>query len=59
MVNARDLIELGFKPHQAKQMIRECKNHLANVEGIDLYYNRQVKIIPARILQQLFGLQIK
>lgn len=59
MVNASDLIELGFRPYQAKQMVKECKEHLAKVEGIDLYYNRQINIVPARTLEKLFGIQIR
>ncbi|MGM0111202.1 DUF3173 family protein [Enterococcus sp. DIV0187] len=58
MVSAKDLIELGFKPYQAKQIIKECKEYLANIEGISFYYNRQVAIVPARILEKLFGIQI-
>lgn len=59
MVNASDLIELGFRPYQAKQMIKDCKEYLTKVEGIDLYYNRQINIVPARTLKKLFGLQIR
>lgn len=58
MVSSNDLIDLGFKPFQAKQMIRECKEHLVTVEGIDFYDNRQVNIVPARIIEKLFSIQI-
>lgn len=33
MVSSEELIELGFKPYQAKQIIRECKDYLTQVEG--------------------------
>lgn len=58
MVSSDDLINVGFKPFQAKQMIRECKEHLVTVEGIDFYDNRQVNIVPARIIEKLFSIQI-
>ncbi|MDU5337091.1 DUF3173 family protein [Enterococcus sp.] len=58
MVSSNDLIDLGFKPFQAKQMIRESKEHLVTVEGIDFYDNRQVNIVPARIIEKLFSIQI-
>ncbi|EIQ7148835.1 DUF3173 family protein [Enterococcus faecalis] len=59
MVRSEDLIELGFKPYQAKQMIKECKEHLSKIEGISLYYNRQVNVVPARIIEKLFDIQIE
>lgn len=59
MVSCKDLIELGFKPYQAKQIIKECKEHLANVEGIYFYYNRQINIVPARIVEKLFNIQLE
>jgi hypothetical protein len=58
MVNCKELVELGFKPYQAKQIIRECKEYLAQVEGIDFYYNRQVSIVPARVVEKLFDIQV-
>lgn len=59
MVNSDDLIALGFKPYQSKRMIRDCKNYLAQVEGIDLYYNRQVRVVPARIIEKLFNIKVE
>lgn len=58
MVSSEELIELGFKPYQAKQIIRECKDYLTQVEGIDFYYNRQVGIVPARVIEKLFNIQV-
>ncbi len=58
MVSSKDLIEIGFKPYQAKQIIRDCKEYLAKIEGIDLYYNRQVSVVPARVVEKLFKIKI-
>lgn len=58
MISSNDLIKLGFKPYQAKKIIRECKEHLSKVEGIDFYDNRQVAIVPARIVNQLFHINV-
>lgn len=57
MVSCKDLTELGFKPYQAKQIIRESKEYLAQVEGIAFYYNRQVSVVPARVIEKLFNIQ--
>lgn len=59
MVNSDDLIALGFKPYQSKKMIRECKEYLAKIEGIDFYYNRQVRIVPARTIEKLFSIKVE
>ncbi|HAP2864199.1 TPA: DUF3173 domain-containing protein [Enterococcus faecalis] len=58
MVSRSDLIQIGFKPHQASVMIREAKKHLSIVEGISFYSNRQVGVVPARIIEKLFDIQI-
>lgn len=58
MVSSKELIETGFKPYQAKQIIRECKEYLSEIEGISLYYNRQVNIVPARVIEKLFNIQV-
>lgn len=58
MVSAKELITMGFKPYQAKQMIRKCKDYLVTSEGIEFYRNRQVRIVPARIIEKLFNIQI-
>lgn len=58
MVSCKELVELGFKPYQAKQILRKCKEYLAQVEGIDFYYNRQVSVVPARVVEKLFNIQV-
>ncbi|MBO6438781.1 DUF3173 domain-containing protein [Enterococcus faecalis] len=58
MIGCKDLIDLGFKPYQAKQIMKQCKEYLVKVEGIDFYYNRQVDIVPARIIEKLFNIQM-
>lgn len=58
MVSANHLVDLGFKPYQAKQIIKECKEYLALIEGFTFFYNRQVSIVPARIVEKLYGIQI-
>lgn len=58
MISRLDLIHIGFKPNQASVMIREAKEHLSTVEGISFYSNRQVGVVPARIIEKLFDIQI-
>ncbi len=58
MVSKSDLEELGFNRNQATVMVQQCKKYLVQIEGIDFYANRQVRVIPARILEKLFGIQL-
>lgn len=58
MVNCKRLIELGFKPRQASKIIRESKEYLVKVEGIDFYSGRQVSVVPARVIQKLFYIKV-
>lgn len=59
MITKSDLISMGFKNNQATQMLREAKQYLVNVEGIYLYNNRQISVVPARIIEKLFHLKIR
>lgn len=58
MVNRAILIEMGFKLSQAARMIKESKAYLARIEGIDFYNNRQVGVVPSRVIEQLFHIQV-
>lgn len=58
MVNRSDLINLGFKANQATQMIKEAKKFLINIEGVELYNNRQINMVPSRVIEELFHLKI-
>lgn len=58
MVSRNDLIEIGFKPTQASNMLKESKDYLVKVEGVSFYDNRQINVVPARIIEKLFHIQI-
>ncbi|EAC2531352.1 DUF3173 domain-containing protein [Listeria monocytogenes] len=57
MASCKDLIELGVKPYQVKRFSRECKEYITQVKGIAFYYNRQVSVVPARVIEKLFNIQ--
>jgi hypothetical protein len=59
MVNRAILIEMGFKPSQAARMIKESKAYLARIEGIDFYNNRQVGVVPSRVIEHLFTFKLR
>ncbi|WP_087663150.1 DUF3173 family protein [Enterococcus cecorum] len=59
MISKKDLIKIGFKPHQATMIIAKAKKFLVYNEGIEFYNNRQVSIVPARVIKQLFHINIK
>lgn len=58
MVNKKDLINMGFKPNQAGQIIKESKEYLVKIEGVNFYSNRQVSVVPARIIEKLYHIQV-
>jgi|GEM_PF-2209446 len=58
MVCRADLVEVGFRPNQANFMVREAKKYLYNVEGVEFYGNPQVKVVPGRIIEKLFHVQL-
>ncbi|WP_430617346.1 DUF3173 family protein [Enterococcus sp. AZ188] len=58
MVGKADLINMGFKPNQAAKMLKEAKEFLVRIEGIEFYSNRQISVVPARIIEKLFYLKI-
>uniref|UniRef100_UPI00403F676F DUF3173 family protein n=1 Tax=Candidatus Enterococcus willemsii TaxID=1857215 RepID=UPI00403F676F len=58
MVSRKDLINMGFRPNQAYQMLKEAKEFLVMVEGVDFYNNRQISVVPARVIEKLFHLKI-
>lgn len=59
MVNRSDLIQMGFKSNQARQMLKESKEYLTKIEGLSFYSNRQVSVVPARIIEKLYHIQLK
>lgn len=58
MISKSDLVSMGFKTNQAAQMLREAKEYLVSVEGVNLYDNRQINVVPARIIEKLFRLKV-
>lgn len=58
MISKSDLIDMGFKPNQASKMLKEAKEFLVIVEGVDFYNNRQVNVVPSRIIERIFHIKI-
>lgn len=58
MVSRHDLEKMGFKRNQAQTMVRECKDYLVRIEGIDLFNNRQICVVPARTIEKLYHIQL-
>ncbi|EHP2905298.1 TPA: DUF3173 family protein [Listeria monocytogenes] len=48
---------MGVKPYQVKRFSREGKEYLTQVKGIAFYYNRQVSVVPARVIEKIFNIQ--
>ena len=57
-VDYKTLMELGFKEHTARNIIREVKVRLVN-EGYDFYANQRCGIVPAEAVEDVLGITIK
>lgn len=58
MVSRSDLEKMGFKKNQALMMVRECKDYLVEIEGINFFANRQIGVVPARMIEKLYHIQL-
>ncbi|PMD73043.1 DUF3173 domain-containing protein [Companilactobacillus nuruki] len=55
LINYKDLVELGFKPNQARTIIRNAKILMAK-KGYPFYNGKRVGSVPAYAVTQIIGL---
>lgn len=56
-VNYRDLMDLGFKEHQARNIIRQAKQNLVN-RGLGLYNGKRIGVVPTSAVEQIIGISM-
>lgn len=49
-----DLIEVGYSPYKASEIIRRTKLHLVN-QGFDFYKNKRLGRVPVNAIEQVIG----
>lgn len=58
MIDYKRLMEMGFKKHTARSIIREAKIILVN-KGYALYENQRCGVVPADIVEKIIGMPTK
>lgn len=56
-INANDLIDLGYKPYQAKNLVRQAKQIMVN-DGHPYYNNKRLAVVPRRTVEQILGFSL-
>lgn len=57
MVNYQDLMALGFKEHQARNIIHQAKVDLVN-QGLGLYNGKRIGVVPIQAVEKIIGLPL-
>lgn len=57
MVNYKSLMELGFKEHTARSVIREAKIKLVNDDGLIFYNNHRLGLVPTQKVEEILGIK--
>lgn len=58
-IDANELVdELGFKMHQARDIIRLAKVTMVN-RGYSMYNNKRLGVVPRTVVEELTGISLK
>ncbi|WP_148880127.1 DUF3173 family protein [Streptococcus sp. Marseille-P7376] len=57
-IDYRVLIDLGYKQHTAKNIIRQAKCWLVE-NGYEFYLNKRCGIVPAYAVEKIIGIKIE
>ncbi|WP_251573997.1 DUF3173 domain-containing protein [Limosilactobacillus agrestimuris] len=52
--NYKDLMAVGFKEHQAREIIHQAKINLVN-DGLALYNGKRIGVVPAYAVEKIIG----
>lgn len=57
-INANELVdELGFKMHQARDIIRTAKLTMVN-RGYSMYNNKRLGVVPRTVVEEITGISL-
>lgn len=51
------LIAIGFKEHQARDIIHRAKTELVN-QGFALYNGKRIGVVPVRAVEKIIGVRL-
>lgn len=54
-INYAELCEYGFKPHQARDIIREAKALMVQ-KGYSFYNNKRLGVVPRYVVADIIGI---
>ncbi|MGO0154611.1 DUF3173 domain-containing protein [Leuconostoc mesenteroides] len=57
MISKNELINMGFKPHQAETIIRQAKILMVN-DGYGYYNNKRVAVAPRSKVEKIIGVPL-
>ncbi|MBB1069378.1 DUF3173 domain-containing protein [Limosilactobacillus sp. RRLNB_1_1] len=57
MINYKDLMVLGFKEHQARNIIHQAKINLVN-RGLGLYNGKRIGVVPIQAVEDIIGFSL-
>ena len=58
LTDYKALMELGYKEHTARNIIRQAKNWLIE-SGYDLYRNKSCCLVPTYAVEKIIGIDLK
>lgn len=57
LIGFTDLVEFGYKPSQARDIIKRAKKKMVNA-GYGLYNNKRLGVVPVNVVEQITGLSL-
>lgn len=57
-INYEDLCQLGFRPHQARDIIKEAKARMVT-KGYSLYLNKRLGVVPRYVVAEIIGIPLE
>lgn len=58
LINYADLVKLGYRPYQARKIIRMAKADLVK-SGLGLYKSKRMGVVPVKAVERITGLSLR
>lgn len=56
-MNYQDVIDLGYKPYEARRIIRLAKDYMVQ-SGFPLYNNKRMGVVPIKAITKITGVPL-
>ncbi|MBD5429851.1 DUF3173 family protein [Lactobacillus sp.] len=57
LMGFNDVVKLGYKPSQAREIIRTAKKKMVDA-GYELYNNKRLGVVPVKVVEEITGLSL-